>query len=132
MCMQQLASNRYLAFGLLMAVVTAATATLGAPKGLEELTVPVWDILLQFNLCSSFVFIIVGVLKHMETPMPDFKGPLRLKALAFSAYILATLASTIGLDVDASIKLFLFVTAIACIGAAWAIFGVSVLKQLDR
>lgn len=128
----KLLQNRYLALGLLMAIVTAATAVLGAPQGLEELTVPVWDILLQFNLCSSFVFIIIGVLQHMETPMPDFKGPLKLKMAAFSAYIVATLAGAIGLDVAVSVKLFLFAMALACIGTAWAIFGVSVLKQLDR
>ena len=128
----KLLQNRYLAFGLVMALATAATATLGAPQGLEGLTVPVWDILLQFNLCSSFVFIIIGVLKHMETPVPDLKGPLKLKVAAFSAYIVATLAGAIGLDVAVSIKLFLFAMALACLGAAWAIFGVSVLKQLDR
>lgn len=128
----KLLQNRYLAFGLVMALATAATATLGAPQGLEGLTVPVWDILLQFNLCSSFVFIIIGVLKHMETPVPDLKGPLKLKVAAFSAYIVATLAGAIGLDVAVSVKLFLFAMALACLGAAWAIFGVSVLKQLDR
>ena len=130
--MQNLLSNRYLAFGLVMALVTAATSTLGAPQGLEGLTVPVWDILLQFNLCSSFVFVIIGVLRHMETPLPDLKGPLKLKVAAFSAYLAVMIAGAIGLNVAASIKLFLFAMALACLGAAWAIFGVSVLKQLDR
>ncbi len=123
--------DRYLWLGLAMALLTALTATLGSPDGLEELTVPVWDILLQFNLCSAFVFIIIGVLRQIEIPLPEMNESLRLLVAAFSTYITAMILGAAGLELGASLKLFLFSVALACILTAWAAFGVTILKRID-
>lgn len=127
----QITFNRYVFMGLTAGLITAATAMLGVPGGFEEFTVPIWNILLQFNLCSAFVFLIVGVLQSSEIALPDLSAPLQLFTTALFTFVAACLAGNIGLSVPIAIKLFLFTLSTACIAAAWALIAVSALKQLD-
>ncbi len=94
--------------GIIMALLTAATATMGTPAGLEEFTVPIWDILFQLNLCSSFVFVIVGALQSSEVAIPDLRAPLQMFMAAFCAYLVVCLASAARLEATIAVKLFLF------------------------
>ena len=114
-----------------MALLTAATAMVGAPKGIEEFTVPVWDILFQFNLCSAFVFVIVGVLQTSEIAIPDLRMPMQLFLAAFSTFGVACLSEAAGLQMTIAVKLFLFTLSTACIVAGWGLTGHAAVKQLD-
>jgi hypothetical protein len=127
----QLTVNRSVVIGLAIALLTALTALLGAPDGFEGFRVPIWELLLQFNLCTGFVFLILGVLESVETPVPDLRPALRLLAAAFVAYSLVCALRAVSLSVPATIQLFLFALSLACLGAGWARFGLSLLKQLD-
>lgn len=117
--------------GIVMALFTAATAVAGTPLGIQEFTVPIWDILFQFNLCSSFVFVIVGVLQSSEIAIPDLRAPLQLFMAAFCTYVVVCLSGPAGLEMTIAVKLFLFALSTACIVAAWALTGVAALRQLD-
>jgi hypothetical protein len=128
----QIISNRYLSLGLLMAAITAVTATLGTPTGLKEFTVPVWDILFQFNLCSAFIFVIAGVLQTSEVPLPDLRAPMQMLSAAFFAYQLVCLSSGVGLEMAIPLKLFLFALSIACIVAGLTLTALAALRQLDN
>lgn len=127
----QFIPNRSVALGLAITIFTALSAIAGAPKGFEGFTVPVWDILLQFNLCTGFVFLILGVLEAVETPVPDFSSALQLFFIAFVAYGTGCVSAAAPLATPVSFQLFLFTLAIACLAAGWARFGLSALKQLD-
>lgn len=129
--MQNPLPNRHLALGLVMCFATAATAVLGAPTGFEEFTVPIWNILLQLNLCSAFVFLIVGVLQASEVTLPDLRAPLQLFGVAFGAYVAASLLGGYGPGVPVAFNLFLFTLSTACIAAGWTLTARSALKQLD-
>ena len=127
----QIFSNRYLIMGLIMALLTAATAAAGTPLGIQEFTVPIWDILFQFNLCSSFVFAIVGVLQSSEIAIPDLRGPLQMFMAAFCTYVVVCLSGPVGLEMTIAVKLFLFALSTACIVAGWGLTGIAALRQLD-
>src|SRR4051812_6740408 len=101
-------SNRNVTIGLLIALFTALSASAGAPRGVDGFSVPVWEILLQLNLCTGFVFLIVGVLQKVETPTPDLRPALQLLAVAFLAYGLVCLSAITPLALPASLQLFLF------------------------
>jgi len=117
--------------GLAMALLTAATAIAGTPLGIQEFTIPIWDILFQFNLCSSFVFVIVGVLQSSEIAIPDLRAPLQMFMAAFCTYVVACLSGPAGLQMTIAVKLFLFALSTACIVAGWALTGFAALKQFD-
>jgi hypothetical protein len=127
----QITLNRQTLTGLSIALLTALTALLGAPRGFEEFRIPIWELLLQFNLCTGFVFLILGVLESVETPVPDFRPAMQLFAAAFVAYGMVCVFHAASLAVPFHIQLFLFTTSLACLGAGWARFGLSVLRQLD-
>lgn len=127
----QITFNRYLFMGLTAGLLTAATAVLGAPGGFAEFTVPIWNILLQFNLCSAFVFVILGVLQSSEIAVPDLSASLRLFTVAFCAYLGACLLGAFGAGVPVTVNLFLFTLSTACIAAGWALAAVTVVKQID-
>lgn len=128
----QLSTNRYITLGMVIALLTTATAFLGAPKGLEEFTVPVWELLLQFNLCSGFVFLTIGLLESAESPSADTGPTLQLFSAAFVSYQLVCLSAAAGVDFPVTVKLLLFAFSLACIAAGWAQFGLSMLRQLDK
>ena len=125
-------SNRSIVTGLTIALLTALSALAGAPAAAEGFGVPVWDILLQLNLCTGFVFLTIGVLQTMETPIPDFRSALELLIVAFVAYGVVCLSAVTPLALPASLQLFLFAFSLACIGTGWARFGMAVLRQLDE
>ncbi len=127
----QLIPNRAVGLGLLITLCTVLSALAGSPRGMEGLVIPVWDILLQFNLCTGFVFLILGVLESVETPVPDFRPALKLFFVAFIAYSVACMGAHSPVAMPLSYQLFLFALAIACLAAGWARFGFSALKQFD-
>ncbi len=122
----QIIFNRYLFIGLAISLVTALSPLLGAPGDFSVFSVPLLDILLQLNLCTGLVFLILGVLTAVETPAPDLRPALQLLAAAFVFYCVACVSGLFSVPVHA--LLFLFALAIACLMAGWARFGFSMIK----
>jgi hypothetical protein len=120
--------NRTIGAGLGVAILTAFSALLGAPHGLDGFRLPLWELLLQLNLCSGFVLLIVGVLESVETPLPDYSSALRLFLAAFVAYGAACAGALV---FPFAALLFLFSLSLACLAAGWVKFGYSLFQLLD-
>jgi hypothetical protein len=123
--------NRPLVLGVLIASLTTITALLGEPKDFAGYSLPLWELLLQLNLCTGFVFVIVGVLESVETPMPDFSLPTKLFGAAFLAYVAVCVICAASLGLPFSALLFLFTLSLACMLAGWGQLGLSLLRLLD-
>lgn len=124
----QISLNRSTLTGLFIAVLSALTALYGAPAGFEGFRIPIWELLLQLNLCTGFVFLVLGALEGTETPVPDFGRSLQLLLAGFVAYASNCFFFR---GAPAHIQLLLFTMSLAMLGAGWARFGFSLLKQLD-
>lgn len=117
--------------GLAIALLTAITAISGGPTGFAGFRLPIWELLLQLNLCTGFVFLIIGVLEGVETPVPDCRPALRLLATAFVAYLAVCLVNAASPSLPLGPQLFLFALSLACLAAGWGKFGLAILRMLD-
>jgi hypothetical protein len=123
--------NRFILAGGFIAAITALLAFVGAPRGFEDLTIPVWDILLQCNLCTGFVFLVLGVLQTSDVAVPDLRVPLQLLGFAFAGYAFTGGTIAIGLAPSRGIQLFLFTLSLACVLAGWIQLGLAVLREVE-
>jgi hypothetical protein len=122
----QISLNRSTLTGLFIAVLSVLTALHGAPAGFDGFRIPIWELLLQLNLCTGFVFLVLGALEDIETPLPDLSRALKLFLASFVGYAAACLMGS----APANIQLLLFTTSLALLSAGWAHFGFSIFRQL--
>jgi hypothetical protein len=123
----QISLNRSTFIGLFIAVLSALSALYGAPAGFSGFRIPIWELLLQFNLCTGFVFLVLGALEGTETPIPDLGSSLQLLLAGFVAYGAGCCLRT----APANVQLLLFTTSLALVGAGWARCGIAILRQID-
>ncbi len=123
--------NRATLVGLGITVLTAFTALAGEPAGFTGFRLPIWELVLQLNLCTGFVFLIIGVLQTTDTTLPDLRKPLQLLVAAFVAYFFACALGQSVRSVPVPHQLFLFSLSLACLAAGWARFGLACYRMLD-
>lgn len=124
-------SNKNVLVGLAIAFFSVFSVLLGAPAGFEGFSVPISDILLQCNLCSGFVFMVIGVMELNESPLQNVGKAQKLMGAAFALYAMVCLSSFIPHAAVASVQLFLFAFSIACVLAGWARVGLSMLREFS-
>jgi hypothetical protein len=126
----QLTLNRNTLIGLSIALLTTLTALTGGPQGFSGFRLPIWELLLQLNLCTGFIFLILGVLESVETPVPDLRPALKLMAAAFVTYM-AVFAANASARMPLAPQLFLFALSLACVAAGWGRMGFTLFRMLD-